>query len=244
MTDSILFSGDDRLEGILEWPDAAQPSGAAAGIGAPAQPHPVAGGVVIAHPHPLYGGTMAQPVVFRVARACRDEGFAALRFNFRGVGRSGGHYSGVDEHRDVEAALAYLRGRLPQPPGGRRAPLGLAGYSFGSMMAALAAGSSTVPVDALALIAFVVDWEEAPPGVLDGLSAFKGPVLALCGETDDLAPPEVVDHALRRVGVDYRLTVLQGTGHFFEHRQKEVGEHVAAFFAETLGAGHRPGLPR
>jgi hypothetical protein len=28
---------------------------------------------------------------------------------------------------------------------------------------------------------------------------------------------------------------MQGTGHLFEHKQREVGERVAAFFAETLG---------
>lgn len=221
MTDPILFSGDDRLEGVLEWPEGKQAGTAI-------------GGVVVAHPHPLYGGTLAQPVVYRVARACRDQGFASLRFNFRGVGRSRGRYSGVDEHRDVEAALAFLRGRL-STTSGRRAPLGLAGYSFGSVMAALAAGSGVVAVDALALIAFVVEWDESPPGVLDALAGFQGPVLALCGGSDDLAPPSVVERALRGAGVDHQLVVIQGTGHLFEQRQKEVGEAVAAFFAEALG---------
>ncbi len=177
---------------------------------------------------------MAQPVVYRVARACREQGFASLRFNFRGVGKSGGRYSGIDEYRDVEAALAFLRGRL-STENGRRSPLGLAGYSFGSVMAALAAGSGAVPVDALALIAFVVEWEESPPGILDALAGFKGPVLALCGEADDLAPPVVVERALRGIGADYRLAVVRGAGHLFEQKQREVGEQVAAFFAEALG---------
>ena len=61
------------------------------------------------------------------------------------------------------------------------------------------------------------------------------PVLALCGELDDLALPAVVERTLRGLGVDFRLTVMQGTGHLFEHKQREVGERVAAFFAETLG---------
>jgi alpha/beta superfamily hydrolase len=236
----IFFSGDDRLEGILEWP--AGPDG---GVGAGEQPGPapevappVAGGVVVAHPHPLYGGTMAQPVVYRVAQASRERGFASLRFNFRGVERSGGRYSGVEEHRDVEAALAYLRGRIEtgEP---RRRPLGLAGYSFGSMMAAMAAGSGQVPVDALALIALVVDWAGSPPGALAGLAGFRGPVLAVCAELDELAPPTVVERALRDLGVDFRLTVIDGAGHMFERRQREVGERVADFFAEKL----RPGRP-
>jgi hypothetical protein len=223
----ILFSGDDRLEGILEWPESRVSDDTPR----------LAGGIVVAHPHPLYGGTMAQPVVHRVAQACRERGFASLRFNFRGVGRSGGRYSGTDEHRDVEAALAFLRGRLASHPQGvdARLPLGLAGYSFGSVMAALAAGTGAVPVDSLVLIAFVTGWEEAPPGVLGGLARYRGPVLAVCGELDDLAPPEVVKATLEKLGIDFRLTVVKATGHLFEHRQREVGGSVAAFFAETLG---------
>ena len=262
----VLFSGDDRLEGILEWPADAGSGGGESAAPAPERGAPsprVAGGIVIAHPHPLYGGTMAQPVVYRVAQACREHGFGSLRFNFRGVGRSAGRYSGTEEYRDVEAALAFLKGRLDSrpvesggpggpgapgasagapiegPPGARRRlPLGLAGYSFGSVMAALAAGQGAVPVQSLALIALVVDWEELPPGTLDVLGRFRGPVLALCGDLDDLAPPAVVEKALHGLGVDFRLEVLAGTGHFFEQRQREVGERVAAFFAETL-AGRR-----
>lgn len=243
----VLFSGDDRLEGILEWPEAPAAAGApgapgevtagseaARSAGAPdAAPQAATGGIVIAHPHPLYGGTMAQPVVYRVAQACREQGFASLRFNFRGVERSRGRYDGTEEHRDVEAALAYLRGRLGTEST-RRPPLGLAGYSFGSVMAAVAAGNGAVTVDALALLALVVDWEELPPGTLDTLARFRGPVLALCGEQDDLAPPAVVDRALRTLGVDFRLSVIEGAGHLFERRQREVGEKVAAFFAEAL----------
>jgi len=101
-------------------------------------------------------------------------------------------------------------------------------------MAALAAGSGVVPIDALALIAFVVEWEEPLPGLLNALARFKGPVLAVCGEADDLAPPAVVERALRGSGADYRLAVIPGTGHFFEQRQKEVGEQVADFFAAAL----------
>ena len=102
---------------------------------------------------------MSQPVVYRVAKTCREHGLATLRFNFRGVGKSGGQYSGSEEHLDVQAALAHLQERLGERPDGSPfpaaplAPLGLAGYSFGSVMAARAC-AGPVPVDALALIAF------------------------------------------------------------------------------------------
>jgi alpha/beta superfamily hydrolase len=181
---------------------------------------------------------MAQPVVYRVAQACRARGFASLRFNFRGVGQSRGTYSGVEEYRDVEAAAAFLRGQLaaaqetevPRRP----APIGVAGYSFGSVMAAVAAGAGTLPVQALALIALVVAWEEWPPGVLDGLARFRGPVLAVCGERDDLAPPETVERRLDGLGIDFELAVVSGAGHLFDNSQREVGDKVAAFFAANI----------
>jgi alpha/beta superfamily hydrolase len=213
----LFFSGDDRLEGILEWPA----SGA------------VTGGVVVAHPHPLYGGTMAQPVVYRAAQACRDRGMVTLRFNFRGVGGSRGTYSGTEEYRDVEAAAAYLRGQLPgsageQVPGAKELPMALAGYSFGSVMAAMAA-TGAVPVQALVLVAFVVAWEEMPAHALERLAGFRGPVLAVCGDRDDMALPREVERVLAGLGLDFSLSVLEGADHFFENRQRQVGERVAAF---------------
>lgn len=232
----LYFYGDERLEGVLEYPAGGCPLG----------------GVVVAHPHPLFGGTMAHPVVFRTARACAARGLAALRFNFRGVGTSAGSYDGIREYRDVEAAGLFLRGRLKenwaQPDGEARdggptcawarrgdPPLVLAGYSFGSVMTALAASGPARP-QALALIAFVVGWEELPPQTTSSLASFRGPVLAVCGEKDELAPPEMVEQVLRSLGVDFRLATVSGADHFFAGQQDEVGELVASFALQALGA--------
>ena len=112
----LVLRGRRSSGGDLEWPRGRSRGG----LGVDADPAqrcrsrygPVAGGVVVAHPHPLHGGTMAQPVVYRIARACREQRLATLRFNFRGVGGSAGTFSGTEEYRDVEAAAAFLRGRL------------------------------------------------------------------------------------------------------------------------------------
>ncbi|MEZ5397566.1 MAG: alpha/beta fold hydrolase [Bryobacterales bacterium] len=84
---------------------------------------------VVCHPHPLFGGTLHNKVAFRLARGIRATGAAVLRFNFRGVGQSGGeHDHGKGEQDDVRTAVAYMRDRYPG------LPLVLAGFSFGSSM--------------------------------------------------------------------------------------------------------------
>ena len=61
--------------------------------------------MALCHPRPLYGGDMDNPVVVRAAEVCRDAGLATLRFNFRGVGASGGTHGGGEGKR--QDALAF-----------------------------------------------------------------------------------------------------------------------------------------
>lgn len=89
------------------------------------------GTVIVAHPHPLFGGTMDNKVVQTLARAFVQCGWHALRFNFRGVGRSAGTYD--DGRGEVDDLCAVVRGGAPD---GALAP---AGFSFGAFVASQAA---------------------------------------------------------------------------------------------------------
>jgi hypothetical protein len=64
--------------------------------------------IVICHPHSLYGGSMYNHVIEAVAQKAIQKGLASLRFNFRGVGRSGGRFGdGIGEQEDLRAVLSY-----------------------------------------------------------------------------------------------------------------------------------------
>jgi alpha/beta superfamily hydrolase len=81
---------------------------------------------VLAHPHPSFGGDMHSAVTQWLFDELPKQGIAAVRFNFRGVGQSGGdHDEGRGERLDVVAALEladmFVQG-----------PIVLAGYSFGA----------------------------------------------------------------------------------------------------------------
>ncbi|WP_462381525.1 alpha/beta hydrolase [Pseudomonas sp. Marseille-QA0892] len=90
---------------------------------------------LICHPNPVQGGTMLNKVVSTLQRTARDAGYATLRFNYRGTGGSeGSHDMGMGEVDDAEAALAWLRARIPD------LPLALLGFSFGGFVAAALAG--------------------------------------------------------------------------------------------------------
>ncbi len=62
--------------------------------------------LLVAHPHPLFGGANTNKVAHTLARTLRDLGYATLRPNFRGVGKSEGtHAHGIAE-TEVERRIA------------------------------------------------------------------------------------------------------------------------------------------
>lgn len=162
-------------------------------------------GVVICHPHPQYGGSMENDLVVTVAEALRVRGLATLRFDFRGVGSSGGAYDdGRGEVDDVHAAAALLRQRLDVPR------VALVGYSFGSVMAlraGVAAPEATTGVVAV-----------APPVrmiALDFLAGFPVPLAFVTGDRDQFCPLETIESTRARFAPASTLSLVPGADHFF-----------------------------
>ncbi len=184
---------------------------------APAAGAALRGVAVLAHPHPLHGGSMHNKVVQTLARACVQAGWAAVRFNFRGVGGSAGQFdAGQGELDDL---LAVLEQTAPQ------GPLVLGGFSFGAFVAACAAQrlapAQAERVHALLLAGLAVSRFAAPP--ID--AALHPRTLVLHGEHDDVVPlGAVLDWA--RPQATLPVTVVPGGGHFF-HGQLPLLKRLA-----------------
>jgi uncharacterized protein len=196
-------------------------------LGEDGEPITAAAFAVVCHPHPLHAGTMDNKVVYTVARALEQAGAAAIRFNFRGVGASGGSYGeGRGEADDVRAVIAWGRQRWPG------AALWLGGFSFGGAVAVLVAGD-THP-GRMVLVAPGITRFERTEFDLARVSPPACPWLIVQGDADEVVAPAAVSGWARALvpppGIaPPRLALLPGAGHFFHGRLNELRETVLAF---------------
>jgi alpha/beta superfamily hydrolase len=175
------------------------------------------GGVVITHPHPLFGGSMANNVVWTAASAMTSRGMSALRFNFRGVGRSTGTYGGgVEEAQDVAAALEFLKSRT-------QGPYYVVGYSFGAFVAGRALLDG-LDVDGAIFI--------SPPIAFMDLSFLpEVPSLRLIvvGDRDELCPLAGLRALLEEGQKKPEVRVIEGVDHFFGGAEDRLFKLLRAF---------------
>jgi alpha/beta superfamily hydrolase len=181
---------------------------------------PVAAAVVC-HAHPLHGGMMHFKVVFRVAKALRSAGLAALRFNFRGVGRSEGRFDhGIGEQDDAEAALDELERRYAP------VPLVLGGFSFGSAVA-LRVGARDPRVRAVFALGYPASIFTEHPH----LDARGVPRLFVQGEQDRFASGEALRALVEPRPGPREVVVVPGADHFFDGRLDALQEAVRRWAA-------------
>jgi uncharacterized protein len=173
---------------------------------------------IVCHPHPLFGGTMHNKVAYRIAKAFQEEGFAALRFNFRGAGKSQGvHDHGRGEQDDLRAAISFMEEKYPG------AEIWIAGFSFGSgvmlsaacrdgrIRALVAAG---VPVSKYDM-GYVIDCDK--------------PKLFVQGSLDEFGNPEDLERFFAKLSEPKSLKIIEGGDHFFEGHLDELYEAVREF---------------
>lgn len=176
---------------------------------------PEPAGAVLAAPHPLFGGSMVSPALGELAYACKKAGYATIRFDWRGVGASTGERSGEAEAADADygAALDYLEETVP-------GPLLAAGYSFGAV-AALHAATRHPRVRRLLLVAPPVAWLDR-----DALGAFRGRVLLISGEHDEISPVAELEE-ITGDEPRWRVESVADANHFFVQGLGDLGRITA-----------------
>lgn len=179
---------------------------------------------VICHPHPLYGGTMHNKVVFKTAQVLQANAIPALRFNFRGVGRSNGVYDdGRGEMEDVRFALEFLSRRYPG------VPAIIAGFSFGAFVG-LRVAAADDRASAMIGLGTPSRWFEG-----DTLKGCHKPKLFIHGTNDEQAPYDQAQEWFDQVPAPKSMMAVQGADHFFQDRLEEV-QAIIANFLTTLEA--------
>jgi alpha/beta superfamily hydrolase len=160
-------------------------------------------GVVVTHPHPLYGGDMYNLVVESIVHVYYLKGYSTLKFNFRGVGGSGGaHDNGIGEQKDVLSALTFL------------ADMGidridLAGYSFGAWVNAHVVQKDFV-VNQMIMVS-------PPVGFMDfaSVSTMNSLKFVITGNRDDIAPAETIKKMMTSWNPNARFDIIDGADHFY-----------------------------
>ena len=175
--------------------------------------------VVFAHPHPQFGGTMHTKVVYQGAKALARIGCAVLRFNFRGVGRSSGTFSGGSgELADFGAALDFMSERYP----GQR--LWSAGFSFGAWVA-LESGAADDRVSALIGISPPVATSvSGQQYTFERTVASTKPKFFVQGEADEVCPLEAMWVFYGQLQEPKELVVIDAANHLFDGQTQEAGE--------------------
>lgn len=182
-------------------------------------PHGVA---VVCHPLPTGGGTLHNKVVFRAARGLENANVATLRFNFRGVGTSGGRFEGGEgEQEDVLAAIQWVRRKHPDKK------LFVGGFSFGAWVASRVA--CEIPeVHGIFLIGTPVDKYD-----FGYLRDCERPMLFIHGTQDehgDVAKLEKLVQPIRNA----ESVIVTGADHFFTKQLEAVEETMRGWAEELL----------
>ena len=181
---------------------------------------------LLLHPHPrpddnpANWGTMNTKVIYVLFHTFVRAGYATLRFNFRGVGKSQGEYDrGEGELSDAAAALDWLQAQNPDA-----SKVIVAGFSFGAWIA-MQLLMRRPEIDRFIAV--------APPANkydFTFLNPCPSSGLIITGDRDAIVPePHVATLAKKLnkqkgIAIDYRIA--PGVDHFFTGRLEDLMGNV------------------
>jgi uncharacterized protein len=208
----VIFPGPDgRLEGRY------QPGS-----------RPRAPVAIILHPHP---GTMNNHIVHMLYNIFTKRGFATLRFNFRGVGRSQGEFdNGIGELSDAASALDWLQQFNPEAQ-----TTWVAGFSFGAWigMQLLMRRPEIKGFISVAPPANLYDFGFLAPCPSSGL--------IINGAADEVVTAGGVQKLVDKLKTQRHITitheVIDGANHFFEREMDQLQGTIERYLDMRIASG-------
>ena len=183
---------------------------------------------LVLHPHPRQGGTMNNKIVYNIYHAFKNIGFATLRFNFRGVGKSQGSYdNGVGELTDAASALDWLQNENPTAQN-----TWIAGFSFGSWLALqlLMRRPEIAGFVAVSPPANLYDFSFLAPCPASGL--------IIQGTDDKIVEAEDVSELANKLNKQKNLKVvykkLIGADHFFKNELDDIQDTITKYVRKSI----------
>jgi alpha/beta superfamily hydrolase len=184
---------------------------------------------IVLHPHPQFGGTMNNKIVYDLFYAFVQRGFSALRFNFRGVGRSQGSFDhGAGELSDAASALDWVQAVTPEAKS-----CWIAGVSFGAWigMQLLMRRPEIEGFISVAPPANRFDFSFLAPCPSSGLIVH--------GDADRVAPLKDVETLVSKLktqkGIVIEQSVISGANHFFDNKTDELIASCSSYLDRRLG---------
>jgi uncharacterized protein len=183
---------------------------------------------IILHPHP---GTMNNHIVHMLYNIFTKRGFATLRFNFRGVGRSQGEFdNGIGELSDAASALDWLQQFNPEAQ-----TTWVAGFSFGAWigMQLLMRRPEIKGFISVAPPANLYDFGFLAPCPSSGI--------IVNGSADEVVTPSGVQKLVDKLKTQKHITIthetIEGANHFFEKEMDQLESIVQRYLDMRIASG-------
>jgi len=187
---------------------------------------------ILLQPHPAQG-TMNHPIVLALYQSFVKRGFATLRFNFRGVGRSQGVFdNGIGELSDAASALDWLQQFNPEAQ-----TTWVGGFSFGAWigMQLLMRRPEIKGFISIAPPANMYDFSFLAPCPSSGI--------IIDGEADEVVPTAAVQKLVDKLKTQKHITIHHSTipqaNHFFAQEMEPLMGEVDGYLDMRLANGGR-----
>lgn len=181
--------------------------------------------VLICHPHPQYGGNMNNNVVTGVFNNLVSNDISCLRFNFRGVGKSNGTFSGgTGELTDVKACIDFLINEE------NCESLIICGYSYGAVIGCSAINYSDKVISYIS-ISFPWDFLGSK---YKKLSQTIKPKLFLQGNQDSIARYEHFEENFNYYKNPKIRKIINGADHFYWGFEAQIADEILNFYNSLI----------